>query len=144
MQVDVSDRASVQRMVAEVGEVDLLVANAGVSEGHAPRPSWEIDLDEWWQIYEVNVLGVHLCCRAVIPSMLERGRERIVITGSGATYLPGGQSTADAPSKAAACRMPRDDVSEMDRRLAASRDRAVMTGLHEDASPQPGFTDPRP
>jgi NADP-dependent 3-hydroxy acid dehydrogenase YdfG len=38
MQVDVSDRASVQRMVAEAGEVDLLVANAGVSEGHAPRP----------------------------------------------------------------------------------------------------------
>jgi 3-oxoacyl-[acyl-carrier protein] reductase len=102
MQVDVSDRASVQRMVAEAGEVDLLVANAGVSEGHAPRPSWEIDLDEWWQVYEVNVLGVHLCCRAVIPSMLERGRGRIVITGSGAAYLPGGQSTAYAPSKAAA------------------------------------------
>jgi NAD(P)-dependent dehydrogenase (short-subunit alcohol dehydrogenase family) len=92
MQVDVSDRASVQRMVAEVGE------------GHAPRPSWEIELDEWWQVYEVNVLGVHLCCRAVIPSMLERGRGRIVITGSGAAYLPGGQSTAYAPSKAAACR----------------------------------------
>ena len=104
MQVDVSDRASVQRMVAEAGEVDLLVANAGVSEGHGPRPSWEIDLDEWWQVYEVNVLGVHLCCRAVIPSMLERGRGRIVITGSGAAYLPGGQSTAYAPSKAAACR----------------------------------------
>ena len=49
MQVDVSDRASVQRMVAEAGEVDLLVANAGVSEGHAPRPSWDIDLDEWWR-----------------------------------------------------------------------------------------------
>src|ERR671914_360542 len=104
MQVDVSDRASVQRMVTEAGEVDLLVANAGVSEGHAPRPSWEIDLDEWWQVYEVNVLGVHLCCRAVIPGMLERGRGRIVITGSGAAYLPGGKSTVYAPSKAATCR----------------------------------------
>ena len=104
VQVDVADRASVARMVAEVGEVDLLVANAGVSEGHAQRSSWEIDLDEWWQIYEVNVLGVHLCCRAVVPRMLERGRGRIVITGSGAAYLPGGQSTAYAPSKAAVCR----------------------------------------
>src|SRR5437868_1464710 len=104
VQVDVSDRASVERMVAEAGDVDLLVANAGVSEGHAQRPSWEIDLDEWWQIYEVNVLGVHLCCRAVLPAMLERGGGRIVITGSGAAYLPGGQSTAYAPSKAAACR----------------------------------------
>jgi NAD(P)-dependent dehydrogenase (short-subunit alcohol dehydrogenase family) len=104
VQVDVADRASVERMVAEVGEVDLLVANAGVSEGHAQRSSWEIDLDEWWQVYEVNVLGVHLCCRAVVPGMLERGRGRIVITGSGAAYLPGGQSTAYAPSKAAVCR----------------------------------------
>ena len=90
--------------VAEAGELDLLVANAGVSEGHAPRPSWEIDLDEWWHVYEVNVLGVHLCCRAVIPGMLERGRGRIVITGSGAAYLPGGNSTAYPPSKAAVCR----------------------------------------
>src|SRR5262245_1901075 len=104
MQVDVSDRASVERVVAEVGEVDLLVANAGISEGLSTGPSWEIDPDTWWQVYEVNVLGVHLCCRAVIPAMLERGHGRIVITGSGAAYLPGGQSTAYAPSKAAVCR----------------------------------------
>ena len=50
------------------------------------------------------MLGVHLCCRAVIPQMLERGCGRIVITGSGAAYLPGGDSTAYAPSKAAVCR----------------------------------------
>jgi NAD(P)-dependent dehydrogenase (short-subunit alcohol dehydrogenase family) len=73
MQVDVSDRASVEQLVAEAGEIDLLVANAGVSEDHAPRPSWEIYSHEWWQVYEVNVLGVHLCCRAAIPGMLERG-----------------------------------------------------------------------
>jgi len=81
-----------------------LVANAGISEGHEPGPSWEIDLDDWWHVYEVNVLGVHLCCRAVIPGMLERGRGRIVITGSGAAYLPGGDRTAYPPSKAAVCR----------------------------------------
>ena len=104
VQVDVSDRASVERMVTEAGDIDLLVANAGVSEGHAQGSSWEIDPAEWWQIYEINVLGVHLTCRAVIPGMLERGRGRIVITGSGAAYLPGGQSTAYAPSKAAVCR----------------------------------------
>ena len=104
VQVDVSDRASVERMVAEAGDVDLLVANAGVGEGHAQRPSWETDPAEWWHVYEINVLGVHLTCRAVIPGMLERGRGRIVITGSGAAYLPGSQSTAYAPSKAAVCR----------------------------------------
>ncbi len=104
VEVDVADRGSVERLVADAGELDLLVANAGISEGHEPRPSWEIDPAEWWHVYEVNVLGVHLCCRAVIPGMLERGRGRIVITGSGAAYLPGGDRTAYPPSKAAVCR----------------------------------------
>lgn len=104
MELDVADRDSVERSVAEAGELDLLVANAGISEGHEAGPSWQIDPDDWWHVYEVNVLGVHLCCRAVIPGMLERGRGRIVITGSGAAYLPGASSTAYAPSKAAVCR----------------------------------------
>jgi len=117
VQVDVSDRDSVQRMVAQAGEVDLLVANAGVSEGHAQRPSWEIDVDEWWRVYEVNVLGVHLCCRAVIPGMLERGRGRIVITGSGAAYLPGSSQTAYAASKAAAVRYGETLAGQLDGRI---------------------------
>jgi len=104
VELDVADRESVDHAVAEVGELDLLVANAGISEGHERRPSWEIDIGEWWHVYGVNVLGVHLCCRAVIPGMLERGGGRIVITGSGAAYLPGGDRTAYPPSKAAACR----------------------------------------
>jgi 3-oxoacyl-[acyl-carrier protein] reductase len=104
VEVDVADRGSVDRSVAEAGELDLLVANAGISEGHEVGASWEIEPDEWWHVYEVNVLGVHLCCRAVIPGMLERGRGRIVITGSGAAYLPGGDRTAYPPSKAAVCR----------------------------------------
>ena len=104
VQVDVADRGSVARSVAEAGELDLLVANAGISEGHEPQPSWEIDPDDWWHVYEVNVLGVHLCCCAVIPGMLARGRGRIVMTGSGAAYLPGGARTAYPPSKAAVCR----------------------------------------
>ena len=104
LEVDVADRGSVERSVAEAGELDLLVANAGTSGSHERRPSWEIDSDEWWRVYEVNVLGVHLCCRAVIPGMLERGDGRIIITGSGAAYLPGGEGTAYPPSKAAACR----------------------------------------
>jgi NAD(P)-dependent dehydrogenase (short-subunit alcohol dehydrogenase family) len=102
--VDVADSGSVDRLIAAAGEVDLLVANAGINEGHDSQASWEIEPADWWHVYEVNVLGVHLCCRAVIPGMLERGRGRIVITGSGAAYLPGGDSTAYAPSKAAVCR----------------------------------------
>jgi 3-oxoacyl-[acyl-carrier protein] reductase len=117
VQVDVADRDSVERAVGEAGKLDLLVANAGVSDNHERRASWEIDPAEWWHIYEVNVLGVHLCCCAVIPGMLARGRGRIVMTGSGAAYLPGGARTAYPPSKAAVCRYGETLANELAGRI---------------------------
>jgi NAD(P)-dependent dehydrogenase (short-subunit alcohol dehydrogenase family) len=98
---DVSQQADVERWAREADPVDLLVANAG---GGNRGEAWELDPDEWWKVFEVNVLGVHLCCRAVIPGMLERGRGRIVIVGSGASYLPGATETGYTASKAAVCR----------------------------------------
>jgi NAD(P)-dependent dehydrogenase (short-subunit alcohol dehydrogenase family) len=98
---DVTSREDVDRWVREAEPVDLLVANAGTGNRGV---SWELDPDEWWRVFEVNVLGVHLSCSAVIPGMLERGRGRIVITGSGASYLPGATDTSYTSSKAAACR----------------------------------------
>jgi 3-oxoacyl-[acyl-carrier protein] reductase len=104
---DVSRRqdvdAMVERVERELGPVDLLVANAGidVTENGA---GWELEPERWWHVHEVNVLGVYLCCRAVIPGMLARGRGRIVIVASGAAYLPGSRSTAYPSSKAAAYR----------------------------------------
>jgi NAD(P)-dependent dehydrogenase (short-subunit alcohol dehydrogenase family) len=99
LELDVRSPESVERAVAEAGPVELLVANAGV--GNQDGPTWELEPAAWWDTFEVNVLGVHLCCSAVIPGMLERGAGRIVITGSGASYLPGGTTTAYATSKAA-------------------------------------------
>jgi NAD(P)-dependent dehydrogenase (short-subunit alcohol dehydrogenase family) len=99
---DVSTRQEVEAMVAkvesELGPIDLLFANAGVAiwEDNA----WELEPADWWHVHEVNVLGVYLCCRAVIPGMIDRGRGRIVITASGAAYLPGSASTAYSSSKA--------------------------------------------
>ena len=115
VQVDVADRGSVDRAVAQAGEVDLLVANAGVARRDAV--SWEVDPAEWWRVYEINVLGVHLCCRAVIPGMLERGGGRIVITGSGAAYLPGSDNTSYSPSKAAVCRYGETLANELAGRI---------------------------
>ena len=117
VQMDVGDRRSVERAVAQAGEVDLLVANAGVADNHERRPSWEIDPADWWRIYEINVLGVHLCCRAVIPGMLGRGRGRIAITASAAAYLPGGARTAYPPSKAAVCRYGETLANELAGRI---------------------------
>jgi 3-oxoacyl-[acyl-carrier protein] reductase len=112
---DVSSRESVEAMVGrverELGPIELLVANAGIS---GPRGvTWEVDPGDWWKVFEVNVLGVHLCCRAVIPGMIERGHGRIVITASGAAYLPGARSTAYPAGKAAVNRYAETLAAEL-------------------------------
>jgi 3-oxoacyl-[acyl-carrier protein] reductase len=103
IQADVSKRADVERMVAQVeeelGPIDLLVSNAGIAIWE--ESAWELEPEEWWHVLEVNVLGVYLCCRTVIPGMIARGGGRIVNVASGAAYLPGSTSTAYAASKAA-------------------------------------------
>ena len=100
---DVSSRESVGEMIdrveTELAPIDLLVNNAGLALNEPT--AWDSDVQEWWNVFEVNVLGAYLCCRAVIPGMIERGGGRIVNTGSGASYLPGQRSTAYGPSKAA-------------------------------------------
>jgi len=97
---DVSKREDVERWFSEVGDIDLLVCNAGMSVSEHDA-AWELDPSDWWHVFEVNVLGVYLCCRAAIPGMLECGRGRIVNVASGAAYLPGLTSTAYGASKAA-------------------------------------------
>jgi len=115
VELDVSDAGSVGRAVAEAGDVELLVANAGIPDQEGP--TWELDAQDWWRVLEVNVLGVHLSCSAVIPGMLERGSGRIVITGSGAAYLPGTSRTAYATSKAAVCRYGETLANELRGRI---------------------------
>jgi 3-oxoacyl-[acyl-carrier protein] reductase len=96
---DVSKREDVERWFSEAGDIDLLVNNAGIAPDEVA--AWELEPDQWWHVFEVNVLGVYLCCRAVIPGMIERGRGRIVNVASGAAYLPGSKGTAYSASKAA-------------------------------------------
>jgi 3-oxoacyl-[acyl-carrier protein] reductase len=96
VQLDVADAGAVERALSR--PVDLLVANAGI--GNQEGATWEADPGDWWRVFEVNVLGVHLCCSAAIRS----GASRIVITASGAAYLPGSAHTAYPASKAAVAR----------------------------------------
>jgi NAD(P)-dependent dehydrogenase (short-subunit alcohol dehydrogenase family) len=101
---DVSKQDDVEAMTStverELGPIDLLVNNAGVM-GSFALP-WEEEPADWWRTFEINVLGAYLCSRAVLPGMVERGRGRIVNTGSGASYLPmGGGPPAYGASKAA-------------------------------------------
>lgn len=83
LEVDVSDRNSVEAAVADVarelGGVDILVNNAAVY----PRRAWtEIEEEEWDRVMAVNLKGYFLCARAVYPYMKERGRGNIVNVAS--------------------------------------------------------------
>jgi 3-oxoacyl-[acyl-carrier protein] reductase len=134
VEMDVTVGESIERGVAEVGPVELLVANAGTGNRET---TWEIDPAEWWQTFEVNVLGVHLCCVAVIPGMLERGSGRIVVVGSGASYLPGATATAYPASKAAVGRYAETLNNELDGRIPVFliSPGLVRTEMTEDVSP---------
>lgn len=119
IEADVSKQADVERMVAEteqqLGPIDLLVANAGIASWE--ERAWEVPVEDWWRVQEVNVLGVYLTCRAAIPGMLRHGGGRIVITGSGAAYLPGSSQTAYSASKAAAVRFGETLASQLEGRI---------------------------
>ena len=77
---DVSARVDVERAVAQTlghyGAIDVLVNNAG-NIGPVGRV-WDNDPEDWARTIAVHLMGVFYGCHAVLPSMLERGRGRIV------------------------------------------------------------------
>ena len=83
---DVTDRTSVDeavaRVTAELGNVDLLVNNAGLIDA-AEVPLWEADPDQWWDVVASHLKGSFLLCRAVVPWMLLRNSGRVVNIASG-------------------------------------------------------------
>ena len=90
VQVDVSDRASVEAMAATAraafGDLDILVNNAGIS--HMPGPLEEIDEADFDRVLQVNVKSVYLTARALVPAMKARGRGAILNVASTAGVSP--------------------------------------------------------
>jgi len=92
--LDVRDRASVERLPAELppdfAAVDILVNNAGLALGL--EPAQEADVGQWEQMIQTNCTGLVYVTRAFLPQMVARGRGHVVNLGSIAgTYpYPGG------------------------------------------------------
>lgn len=81
---DVTNWDSLEAMartaVEHFGGVDILVNNAGI-EG-PPRLLADLPVEQWDQVLGVNLKGVFLCCKAVLPAMSARGGGRIINIGS--------------------------------------------------------------
>jgi NAD(P)-dependent dehydrogenase (short-subunit alcohol dehydrogenase family) len=80
---DLTKEADLERVFAEVtkaaGPVDILVNNAGVaSRKGRDVPIWESVREDWEYVMGINVTGLVLCCKAVLPGMIERKYGRIV------------------------------------------------------------------
>ena len=96
---DVTDGPRMAEVAAAAGDLDLVVANAGALLGAGTI--WESDPDAWWAGVEVNLRGVYLTLRAVLPRMIERGSGRIVVLASGIGTAPSPYDSGYGASKAA-------------------------------------------
>lgn len=114
---DVSSERDVTAMaeaaVSVFGGIDILVNNAGIYATLKPRPFEEIDAAEWRRVMEVNVIGVFLCARAVLPAMKARGGGRIVNISSGVAFKGNPNMAHYVASKGAVVSLTRALATEL-------------------------------
>lgn len=108
VQVDVVDEASVKAMVDEAkdvfGRVDILYANAAALDLEMQQHDRDVismDPEIWDRAMAVNLKGAMLCCKHVLPDMLERKAGSIVLASSGMGFQGEITRSAYAASKAA-------------------------------------------
>ncbi len=98
--VDITDEAGVARATdaseKALGRIDILVNNAGITGPN--KPTWEYPVADWRRVIDVDLTGVFLCSRAVVPGMVRRGYGRVVNIAS----VAGKEGNPNAPAYSAA------------------------------------------
>jgi 3-oxoacyl-[acyl-carrier protein] reductase len=75
LHVDVTDESSVAAMAATAGPIDVLVNSAGIL---TQSPLVQMSLAQWQETIDIDLTGVFLACRHVVPGMVERGWGRVI------------------------------------------------------------------
>ena len=139
--VDVADAASVaaaaQAAASALGRVDALVCSAGITGPNTT--TWEYPVNAWQQVMEVNVNGVFLCNRAVVPVMLKQGYGRIVNIASVAGKEGNPNASAYSASKAAVIGLTKSLGKELAKtgiRVNCVTPAAVKTAIFDQMSQQ--------
>jgi NAD(P)-dependent dehydrogenase (short-subunit alcohol dehydrogenase family) len=131
LRCDVTDEAGVAAAMASVtgrlGQIDVLVNNAGITGSPQAARCHETPVGEWDRVQAVNVRGPFLCSRAVLPSMLAAGSGHIITIASvaGLVAFPG--RCAYTASKGAALMLTRSIA--VDYAAAGIRANAVCPGM---------------
>ena len=107
LELDVTDEAATQQCIdsvtADSGGIDILVNAVGGYAGGTPL--WSTPPDVWERMMALNLRSGYALCRAVVPSMLNRGSGWIVNVASRAAFDHAAGAAAYAASKAAAVAM---------------------------------------
>jgi len=120
---DVTDAEAVTRAAASTaekfGKIDILVANAGISGPNLK--AWEYPVETWKQIIDVDLNGVYLCCRAIVPFMLQQKYWRIVNVSSIAGKEGNPNASAYSAAKAGVIALTKSLGKELaDRNIAVN------------------------
>lgn len=112
---DVSSEAQVNELVAfalaELGSLQILVNNAGVYGPMGPTES--VSLEEWKRAIDINLYGVLLPCRAIVPHFKKNKTGKIVILSGGGATNPLPNISSYAASKAAVVRLMETFAEEL-------------------------------
>jgi NAD(P)-dependent dehydrogenase (short-subunit alcohol dehydrogenase family) len=139
--VDVADAASVdaaaQAAASALGRIDALVCSAGITGPNTT--TWDYPVDAWRQVMEVNVDGVFLCNRAIVPMMLKQDYGRIVNIASVAGKEGNPNASAYSSSKAAVIGLTKSLGKELAKtgiRVNCVTPAAVKTAIFDQMSRQ--------
>jgi 2-dehydro-3-deoxy-L-rhamnonate dehydrogenase (NAD+) len=133
-QVDVADDASVQgardQTLGALGKVDVLVCSAGITGPNTT--TWEYPVEAWQQVLAVNLTGLFLCNRAIVPHMMKNDYGRIVNIASIAGKEGNPNASAYSASKAGVISLSKSLGKELAKtgiRVNCVTPAAVKTGM---------------
>jgi 3-oxoacyl-[acyl-carrier protein] reductase len=139
--VDVAQQASVTEAVAatlaQAGRIDALVNSAGITGPNLKL--WDYPADAWREVMDVNLNGLFLCCREVVPQMRRQGYGRIVNIASVAGKEGNPNASAYSASKAAVIALTKSlgkELADTGVRVNCVTPAAVKTAIFDQMTPE--------
>jgi 3-oxoacyl-[acyl-carrier protein] reductase len=141
IEVDVADEAQVERAVAStmaaMGRIDALVCSAGITGPNLPMRDYPVAA--WRQVLDINLTGVFLCNKLVVPPMASQDYGRIVNIASIAGKEGNPNASAYSASKAGVIALTKSFGKELARtgiRVNCVTPAAVKTAMFEQMTQQ--------